>query len=388
MQASRKLRLQILEDTDSADWRSNLTELDVGNMGASGACGLEPTVHHSQREMLLLAAELMPKSLTSPNWHQALLPIANRLPASGFLGFECRLAPGPSALDLHHPLYRPADYRALLDHRPRDANWPPLYVLVAGCLQEGDVLGRGIATLWIEADRPTRMGSAPVPAVFAGLKATVHTEQLLCLLIERCLPDTSPRRLDQWISVMRQVAALGGRISHFGFMLSRPKQPVRINVEGLEPGGLDAILGLIDWPAQRRPELWPLERLDASTEWTRLALDLGETLLPSIGLEILPKPGVDRSVWIRDWLPRLVTAGLCCPAKSAGVQAWPRRVRPSKRDDPWPDALLIEHLIRRPDDLSELILAVQHLKLSWRVHHCQAKVYLAMGRRWYDRGRA
>jgi len=388
MQAARKLQMQIHGAADSAGWSSKLTEPEVGNVESSGACGQAPAAHHSQREMLLLAADLMPRSLAPRNWHHALLPITDRLPASGFLGFECRLASGPWALDLHHPLYRPADYRALLDHRPRDSNWEPLYALVAGCLQDGDVLARGIATLWLEADRPTSAGSAPVPAVFAGLKASVHTEQLLRLLLDRCLPDTSPRRLDQWISVMRQVAALGGRISHFGFMLSRPKQPVRINVEGLEPDGLDQILRQIDWPTQGRPELWPLEQMDSSTEWTRLALDLDENLLPSIGLEILPKPGVDRSVWIKGWLKRLVRTGLCCPAKAADVQAWPRRVRPSKRDDPWPDALLIEHLLTRPDDLSELILAVQHLKLSWRVEHCQAKVYLAMGRRWYARGRA
>ncbi len=344
--------------------------------------------NYSQLDLLNLAANRLPASLAQGGWESALRDTARRLPQTGKMGLECRLVANAEVIDLHLPMFRQNDFASLLAHRPREASWGPLYDLAKACLDKSSALSAGIATLWIEADRPRPEDNNPPPAVFAGLRASADRRRLLPELLDLCAPDLSTRRRQSVLDIAARVQAAGGRISHLGFMFSRPRQPLRINIEGVEGRDLADFLRSIGWTGEVTEFDDLLAALDETAEWIRPALDIGLGLLPGIGVELLPLIPANKEAWTRRWLTWMMDRGLCCEEKAAGLMAWPGVDYPFRPEEPWPDALLVEHLVRQPGRLAMLAYGIQHLKLNWQEGICTAKAYLSMRAYWPEAGKA
>ena len=111
-----------------------------------------------------------------------------------------------------------------------------------------------------------------------------------------------------------------------------------------------------------------------------LSIDIGDQLLARVGFECFPGA---LAAEVKQWKPLLdglVDAGLCSDAKRSALLEWPGYTTPEEIDGDWPDAMIVDSLLSRPDELSVLGRRLNHVKLVCEPgRRLQAKAYYGFG---------
>jgi len=180
----------------------------------------------------------------------------------------------------------------------------------------------GVACVWLELDLDSDLEGFPTPSVCARLPRHVDLDWVL----ETLLPALHGERLTpvQADSMRRCHGEIpdGGSLLYVFSLLSRPGQPVHMELFGLDPDAAVAYLRRVAPHAAQ--SLAGIAPIFSGVDRPHLSFDVDGT-----GGEILPRVGLEGS-FARQRDPRwpdlfagLVARGLCTPAERDAIAAWP-----------------------------------------------------------------
>lgn len=291
--------------------------------------------------------------------------LAANLPGDCSGVLELRLAPGPSIVDMSLPLFAPSQAPPLAERTSSSH-------LRSFLRSWSDPIGpfHSLSSVWLEFDLDREPQGLPVPIVCAKLQSACATDWVLDCLIpalhERPLSPAQRR----WVALCLQEIPAPATLLYVFSLLSRGSDAVRLEIFGLSPAGIIAYLERV------APELIPWVREPAAlftgVERTHLSLDIGEEILPRVGIEgsfsRLPRrePG-----W-RELFDRLVEGGLCAPEKRDAALAWPGYDNFWTSPERWP---------AKPKPAAGFcVRRLSHVKVVCRPdREPEAKVYLMFG---------
>jgi hypothetical protein len=178
-----------------------------------------------------------------------------------------------------------------------------------------------VETVWLEFDSPSLGDAVPVPSVFFSAPALDRARAGRVALggVETLrgapLSAGARRNLRRCMDALPAEAAL----TYLGVMLARPGDSVRFCAT-LPAAEVARYLAAVGWAHPTAP----VERIlgDVVRGFAPrvvLNLDVGETLLPTLGVEVKPEP---EGLWPA-FMERLVARGLCSPAQAGAVLGWP-----------------------------------------------------------------
>jgi hypothetical protein len=242
--------------------------------------------------------------------------LAARLPGDCSGVFELRLAPGPSVVDFSLPLYAPAQ----APHYAEQTSSSHLRSFLRSWSDPAGPFDQ-LSSVWLEFDLDREPRDLPVPVVCAKLQPTCDAEWILDCLIPALHERPLSLAQRRGVALCLQEIPAPATVLYVFSLLARGSDAVRLEIFGLDPAGITAYLervgpGLAPWVSEPAA-------LFAGVQRTHLSLDIGEQILPRIGIEgsfsRLPRrePG-----W-RDLFDRLVASGLCAPEKRDAALAWP-----------------------------------------------------------------
>jgi hypothetical protein len=178
-----------------------------------------------------------------------------------------------------------------------------------------------IPCVWLEFDLDRLVEDFPIPSVCARLPRDAD----LGWLLESLLPALHGGPLgDAQIDLIRrchgEIPEEGILLYVFG-LLSRPWNPIRLEIYGLDSTGALAYLRRV--APHIAPLLTGIASIFEGIERPHLSFDINAEILPRIGLEgSFPHPPGREPRWA-ELFARLVTRGLCSPEERDAILAWP-----------------------------------------------------------------
>ncbi|HEX3866762.1 MAG TPA: prenyltransferase/squalene oxidase repeat-containing protein [Gemmatimonadaceae bacterium] len=316
------------------------------------------------------------------------------------IAVECRLTGASDQVDIQQCIRRDdGEFSALADHAaslldafPHHAALLGLNSFCSELVHEHSLLRSGIEEIFLEYDLPAALDApraAIVPGLFFSLPEQPHCARRVVLeAISRlrvAAGDAPPRMI---ASIERCFAAcdsgsMDASISNIGVMLGRTDDVVRMNVKGLRPSEIDGFLTRCEWPGDRANAARLFDEAVNRADRVTLALDVGETLLPRIGVECFfdEQPARDPS-WHASF-DELVEAGLCSQAKANAFVAIQARLTPATTAHRWPEAAIVASLARDPQELSTFERRAVHFKITEVAgRRPEAKAYFGAGHLW------
>ncbi|WP_116134000.1 hypothetical protein [Tropicimonas sp. IMCC34043] len=203
---------------------------------------------------------------------------------------------------------------------------PDLLGQTASLLTASAMPPAAAGVLWLEFDLDSD-GSAGLPSFFVA-PATGPVDADGTVALARGLAEALGRDMPQ-AAFERLLAQLpdGAHLRQIGIMAGRNERgpaSLRLVIEGLAAAAIPSLLNRVAWPgaAARARSLAATAASLAQDGPVRLDLDLGQALLPGLGIEI---PAVSRRE-MTDLVAGLAGAGMASPAKAAALgQLAPRR---------------------------------------------------------------
>jgi hypothetical protein len=287
----------------------------------------------------------------------AVIALAERLPPVPAAGLELPLT-GAGRTDLQQRIRGPEEQRRLARWLARQQN------LSAPWQRLRDALGTlesQLEEVWLELDDGA---DDPPLSVFARLPPSPQTAARSTVdSVLDAFHMTLSARQHSALDLCLGACAGPVSLSHIGLMLGRPGAPLRLVIDGVPPEDIAAFLQGIGWPGARDRAVEWSERLFVYADRIRLVLTVGDGLAPDLGFEcFVGHPAVTDPRW-RCLLDSFVDLGLCAPDQSAQLLAWPSTLTPILMPE-WPDALLIDALLRDPQDVRWLQCRLSHVKVT------------------------
>lgn len=232
-----------------------------------------------------------------------------------------------------------------------------------------------ITSIWIELDQDDLLQGQTIPNVFVGFKIAASDAMILAVL-HQLQPDLSDPTRKQISRLAQLSQRYGGQLAHFGVMMSRATSAVRMNFQGIQR--IDAVdfLDRAGWCDDLEDIAEFLTTACGLSRRRNIALDIGETVFPKLGVEIFPDYGSPRDSFWQALLAELVDRGLADSHKVSDVLAFQGTLSPVNEPDCWPDSLMIDHLFAPQGDLPWMLFRISHVKLSWLAGNVSAKIYL------------
>jgi hypothetical protein len=373
-------------------------------IGAGARSNGEATVGDALRSAI---AAGLPENLLSGDGLTRIEGLADQLPGrlTSTFGFEIDLGEPAGGADFALAVTKLHGGRRILveagaspSGRTGGAAWAALGALSSAWSVPGSELEAELHNLSLEFDLDGEDG-LPAPNVFLGAESGIlppppsHPRQLelpvvgsAAWLLDAALPllgaELPPGRRD---ALTRCFEALppGARAFQVGVMLARPVEALRLCVLGLDYAQVPAYLRHAGWTGDAGELGRALGPFAAGAETVIVDLDVGDTVLPSLGLECFV--GEDggsglRKRWTR-FLEPLVRAGLCRPERKQALLEWPLTVRESEAAC-WPAHLKAASEFVGAGVEGSLVRAVNHVKLGWSPSGLKAKGYLRVQHRW------
>ncbi len=248
-----------------------------------------------------------------------------------------------------------------------------------------ELLNGRIEDLWLELDDIGREGTPPL-SVFIRLPALPR--QTLWPAIERILTacDAAPSAARQ-DALVRCLDACSPKVhvSHLGLMLGRPGAPIRLIVDEVGYDDIAAFLTRAGFPGDAQAAQQRADTLFTSVDRIRLALTIGDFLLPMLGFEcFLGRPEENDPRW-QCALDQLVREGLCSREARDRILAWPAILTPDAVAGDWPHSLVMEALARSPKEIGWLECRISHVKVTLAEDRSlAAKAYIGFVESWAD----
>jgi hypothetical protein len=245
--------------------------------------------------------------------------LAASLPASSGFGFELGLCGHAQGIDISVRI------------EPFDGSFtyveaPPLAAAICRLWKDpAAVHARATDTLWLEYDDAGSRSGYGVPSVvfcrltpdFNALPGADALDFLHMLqdMAEGCLPQVERRQLVSQVFLrLRPLVSL----RHVGFPVGRPTRDLRLCFS-VDRDSLGTCLDRLGQAGRKAELIALMEALAPERCEIVLHLDIGQTIGPRIGMELMP---VDESGW--DHLVKgLLAKQLCDPQDALLIRRWP-----------------------------------------------------------------
>ncbi|WP_375472237.1 hypothetical protein [uncultured Nostoc sp.] len=248
-------------------------------------------------------------------------------------------------------------------------------------------LYQGVERIHLEFDLDEERSQVPLPCIFLQFnRETFIDVQNLIKMTTRLLNSRASPLLESNLRRCADSLPTGATISHLGAILSRQANAVRVNVKGVSPEQLSDYLMQIGWTDSTNTFSALVLTLSKFVDFILLSFDVGDTVLPRIGLECFLDNQPDEEPRWQLFLDYLVEAGLCTPVKKNAFLAWPGLSAKSSVPDLWPSNISFGDRLLGSRAFSIFWRRVNHIKLIYQPGiPLEAKGYLAFGHGWYDR---
>jgi hypothetical protein len=346
-------------------------------------------------ESISLVRSTLSRAIVDSQALEKLCRAAAYLVFSPITYLEFRLAKGESQVDLSQ--YIPAE-KAILEslaaHRTTFAVQPGHYSawdkLSQFCnlwVDTQSFLNKQVQGIWLEFDVNGTATRIPEPSIFMAFDRALSAipdklnaaETGLEILRGQPLTESERNRLKRCFeSGSRNTAVI-----HLGVWLSRPIECLRVIVKGKGCSWIRPYLKQIGWPFS-----WHNVQQQGSFffKWSdtiTLALDIDTNLHPRIGFEFAIHSPQDRAIGWGKIFDRLVDLQLCDPVKRDACLAWPGWILPESISGPWPQHLVLESIVREPNEFSAFCRSIGHVKLIYDTNRfTAAKAYLSLAHQW------
>lgn len=177
-----------------------------------------------------------------------------------------------------------------------------------------------VHSIWLEFDLDREPGDLPAPLVCAKLFPDADPAWLTGSLFPALQGKPLPPSQQQLVERCHRAIPAPAYLLYAFSLLARESDAVRLEIFGLDPAGIVSYLETV------APEAVPWVEAEAAlfagVERIHLSLDLGEEVLPRIGIEGSFARLPSREPRWRELLERLVGRGLCDPGKRDAALAW------------------------------------------------------------------
>lgn len=335
------------------------------------------------KDYLTIITPHLHSDLVSSKALSLIQPLAQILPPSSVAGFECRLGANQSGVDFQVRL--PCLNQNLPERFLTAPAWQFLQDFYQNWASPNSSLHQEIENIGLEFDVNGQLPQVPIPCIFLQFnRETVIDVQSLIKMTTRLLKPTVSPLLESNLRRCADSLPTGATISHLGAMLSRQANAVRVNVKGIPPEQLLDYLMQIGWSDPTNTFSTLVSTLSEFVDSILLSFDVGDTVLPRIGLEcFLNNQPHDEPRW-QLFLDYLVEGGLCTPAKKNAFLAWPGFLQKSSVPDLWPSNISFGDRFLGSRAFSLFWRRVSHIKLVYQPGiPLEAKGYLSFGHSWF-----
>ncbi len=344
---------------------------------------------YSLQDYLTLIAPYLSDALVSQQVLKSIQHVTQLLPPLSPTLLECRLEADRSQVDLSVGL-QPMKF-PIVEQLSAHPFWQQLDDFCQNWTTTNSLLAETVEDIWLEFDLDGEIDALKVACWFFSLQGKVFQHQdaaalskllELISLLQKCPVDELCRNLIR--RCVRELPKQVG-IGCIGAMLTRPGQPLRLNVNGLSATAIPAYLARVrDEPI----DLELVKILDCFSHLTDrivLCFDVEAQIGARIGLECyLDKQPQKEPRWA-EFLDLLVETNVCTLAKRDALLGWSGLIQHKDVGDGWPINLQqLEPLMDR-SHISVFWRTINHIKLVYQPNRpLEAKAYLAFGHRWFD----
>ncbi|AFZ23929.1 hypothetical protein Cylst_1654 [Cylindrospermum stagnale PCC 7417] len=278
-------------------------------------------INFLQYNLLKIFASRLGSEVVSGESLTKIYALTQRLPIFENILLECRLAVNNPQIDistmvLNHDIHLPKN---LLKHHV----WKRLQTICEDWANPDSFLNEKLREIWLEFDLHGKPSDQPIPGIFLVLNLAANwDENLLLQMAQNLFENQIKSKLATNLKICFDTLTDTAKIIYLAAMLSRNTDILRLNISGLPQDKLAIYLDKIGWNGSVSELEEIISKISAFTDTIVLSFDVGETVLPRIGLEcyLLDKPQ-DEPRW-QLFLDYLISQGLCSLAKSKAVLAW------------------------------------------------------------------
>lgn len=331
--------------------------------------------------------------VVTPNLHTDLVSplalfniqaLAEILPSASAI-LECRLAAAQSQVDLI--LFLPCYNPTLPERFQTHPVWQFFQEFCQEWVAPTSFLHQSVKDVWLEFDVDGPPSQVPVPCIFLLLnQESVSDTQALISVARRILNDRATTQFESNLRLCADSLPEGAQITYIGAMLSRPTNTVRLNLGGISPQQLPDYLEKIGWSEPTNTLESLVSTLSDLVDEIRLFdIDVGDTVLPKIGLECFFRKQPKHEPRWQTFLDHLVEWGLCTQAKKNAFLAWPGYTQRNQAPELWPSNLNPVDLFLGSRALSIFVRRLSHVKIVYQPGTpLEAKGYLGFSHAWFD----
>ncbi len=337
----------------------------------------------SMHDYLKIVASHLHSNLVSPEALSYIKPLAQILPASSLAGFECRLGANQSGVDFQVRL--PCLDKNLPESFLTAPAWKFLQDFYENWASPNSSLNKEIENVGLEFDVNEQLPQVPIPCIFLQFnEETVIDAEGLTRMVRLLNHQVSPL-LESNLRLCADSLPVGATISHLGAMLSRSAKAVRVNVKRISSEQLSDYLMQVGWSDPTNTFSTLTSTLSEFADSILLSFDVGDTILPRIGLECFLN---NQPYYEPRWqllLDYLIEEKLCTLAKKDSLLSWPGFSQKSSVPDLWPSNISFGDRLLGSRAVSIFSRWLSHIKVVYQPGNpLQAKAYLAFAHDWFD----
>ncbi len=340
----------------------------------------------------------IPSALISSEYLEQINATVRHLPAqiTTFFGYECRLQDSKPRADFLLCVYPDIGRQILAgegnlleDNLFSVPSWNLIRSFAQDWANPASSFASKILNMWLEFDIDESSSAIPVPSVFFKPENNaIAPGQDYHWLKQALLILRGQRLSENIISCLADcVEALPseGYVFQVAAMFSRPMNFLRLCLRNIEPGEIPLYLERIGWTGNQVTLKELLNWLSEGVNNITLNLDVGDKVLPTIGLECYFN--FDSTVYerIESFLDELVEKGLCLPEKRDGLLAYHGLVHQGINAKDWPLYLKWESVFSKRDKISVFWRFLHHIKFVLRPDgKLEVKAYLRVNHSWFS----
>lgn len=245
-----------------------------------------------------------------------------------------------------------------------------------------DPFRRAVDSVWLEFDTSQSLQQVMPGIFFASLEAQIFQSSYAdhCQAIQTAfahLPYLADNReIQRQLQRCLDCLPAEARIYALGDLNGRSVKQLRVAIAQAPTHKLPRFLSDIGWPGDYQVVDSLIRQVAPDVSAVSIDLDIGDGVLPQIGLEFT-NPNRFQRQWWQEMLDRLVEAGFCLPARRNALLEWQGYTNETANPDIWPNDLVqTSHLV--PPIYCLIVRFINHLKVVYKPGQpIEAKAYFA-----------
>ncbi|UKO96709.1 hypothetical protein [Nostoc sp. UHCC 0870] len=335
-------------------------------------------------DYLKVVIPYLSSELVSPEALSNIRSLTKILPPFPFSILECRLGEEQPRVDLEVGLF--CNNFTLPETFMTHPKWQAFQHIYHECSESKYFLYQKVKDIWLEFDVDKQPLQLPVPCIFLALNQENNsTPQELIEIVNRLLNYRVSSIFASSLALTMNCLPSNSHITYIGAMLSRSDKAIRIVTSEIRPEQLPEYLERIGWMYSIDKLQSVISDLSAFVDYICLSFDVGESILPRIGLEChLSKMPKYETRW-QLFLDYLVKNRLCTVPKRNAILDWPGFCQEKSHPELWPENLKWGDSFLGTKALSIFARKISHIKIVYEHDSLvEAKAYLWFGHTWLD----